>query len=178
MIFSWSNQEIETQLSLNNTTLYPIEEQKILGFWFSSFLHWKRNTDEICRKAYSRVHLITKLKNIGTKGTDLINNFKMYILPLLEYCSTLWHFSLTLEQSEDLELVQSVCVRVIQGEDYDEDYDSSLSQVSLQKLSVRREAKALAFGLRCIKHPKLKNHFPPRKYNTAYTFRKKQRSSK
>ena len=144
MVFSWSTQEIATRFQLNNKTLERVEEQKLLGVWISTFLDWKRNTDEICKKAYSRLHLLTKLKYIGTKTPDLIHIYVMYIRCLLEYCSTVWHSSLTIEQITDIERVQKVCLRVILGEENYVDYNQALKVTCLQK---RREDKCLKFGL-------------------------------
>ena len=50
-------------------------------------------------------------------------------------------------------------IKVIMGSDY-EGYDMALEDCSLQKLSQRRDEKCLIFGLRSLKHHKLKSMFP------------------
>ena len=38
---------------------------KILGVWISEDLSWDKNCKEICKKAYKRIGMITKLKYLG-----------------------------------------------------------------------------------------------------------------
>ena len=108
MIFSRSQSEFATRLSVNGKTLDRVEAAKVVGVWLTTWLDWERNTSEICRKAYARVTMITKLKYVGVNIGDLINIYILYIRSVLEYCSVLWHFTLTVDQSQRLERVQGV----------------------------------------------------------------------
>ena len=78
---------------------------------------------------------------------------------LLEYCSVVWYSILTGDQSHNLERVQKLCLRIILGEDYC-GFDSALDSCGLEKLSVRREAKCLKFGLKSLLHPTHSSMFP------------------
>ena len=40
--------------------------------WITEDLNWEQNTKEICRKAYSRMSMLTKLKYVGTNTEDLL----------------------------------------------------------------------------------------------------------
>ena len=75
---------------------------------------WSRNFSEICKKAYSRLTMLTKLKYVGTKTEDLIDI--LYISSLVEYCSVAFHSSLTQEQEQKLERIKKTCLRVLLGE--------------------------------------------------------------
>ena len=75
----------------------------MVGVWLTTWLDWERNTSEICRKAYARVTMITKLKYVGVNMDDLINIYILYIRSVLEYCSVLWHSTLTVDQSQRIE---------------------------------------------------------------------------
>ena len=159
MVFTRSNTEFATRLHLNNHTLDRIEEVKLLGVWITTWLDWDKNTREICKKAYARMTMFTKLKYVGVDRTDLIDIYVLYIRSLLEYCSTVWHSTLTEEQSRNVENVQKTCVKIILGGEYN-GYEQSLKALGLETLKVRRENKRLSFGLQCLLHPEHSSMFP------------------
>ena len=72
MVFTRTDEEFSTRLSINNCTIEKVPLHKILGLWISEDLSWEKNTKEICRKSYSRMSMLTKLKYIGTSIEDLI----------------------------------------------------------------------------------------------------------
>ena len=79
----------------------------------------------ICRKAFSRLSLITKLRYVGVSHEDLIDIYILVIRSVANYCSVSFHFSLTQEQSNTLEGIQRTCLKVVLGEEYS-DYKSAL----------------------------------------------------
>ena len=159
MLFSRSETEVATRLSLNGNTLDRIEEVKLVGVWITTWLDWDKNTREICKKAYARLTMLTKLKYAGVPAQDLITIYILYIRSLLEYCSVVWHSTLTAEMSQNLERVQKVCIKVIMGDDY-EDYTSALDNCGLETLSIRREDRCLQYGLKSLLHPVHSKQFP------------------
>ena len=50
MVFSRSETEVATRLSLNGNTLDRIEKIKLMGVWITTWLDWEKNTKEICKK--------------------------------------------------------------------------------------------------------------------------------
>ena len=159
MIFSRSETEFATRLTLNDKTLERIEEVKLVGVWLDTWLDWSKNTKEICKKAYARMTMLTKLKYVGVPATDLITIYILYIRSLVEYCSVAWHSTLTVEQSKNIENVQKLCLKVILGCEY-QGYEAALEAFGLDTLSDRREEKCLKFGLKCLLHPVHKRIFP------------------
>ena len=77
----------------------------MLGLWISEDLSWSRNCKEICKKAYSRMTMITKLKYVGVGVQDLLEIYILFIRSVTEYCAVAFHSSLTLEQSNKLEKI-------------------------------------------------------------------------
>ena len=171
MIFKRVTGDITTRLKMNDVTIERIEEAKIVGVWLTSDLKWAKNTKELCRRAYARITMITKLKYAGTHRNDLIDIYMKYIRSILEYCSVVWHSSLTQQQTNNLESVQKLCLKIILGTDY-KDYDSALQQCSLEKLVDRREARCLKFGLKSLTHPKHCKMFPINPQLDAYDTRR------
>ena len=103
--------------------------------------------------------MITKLKYVGVGDNDLLDVYCLFVRSLLEYCSVVWHSTLTKEQSADLERVQKTSLKIILGERYS-GYSDALDAFNLKTLSSRREARCLNFGLKALKHPKDMKMFP------------------
>ena len=103
--------------------------------------------------------MITKLKYAGVKTEDLIHIYILYIRSVLEYCSVLWHSTLTVEQSQAIERVQKTCLKIILGSEYTS-YADALGYTGLELLSERRETRCLQFGLKCLVHPLHHRMFP------------------
>ena len=169
MVFSRSNKEMATRLAVNGKTIERIEETKLVGVWLSTWLDWEKNTKEVCKKAFSRMPLISKLKYVGVPLCDLIQIYTLYIRCILEYCSVVWHSTLTVQQAHDIERVQRVALKIILGENYGS-YENALRLTGLEKLSDRREAKCLEFGLKSLLHPLHSRKFPLNK-STSYNTR-------
>ena len=159
MVFSRSNTEFATRLTMNGNTLDRVEEVKLVGVWITTYLDWEKNTQELCRRAYARVTMLTKLKYVGTPQTDLIDVYILYIRSILEYCSVVWHSTLTAQQCSDIENVQKLCMKIILGADYST-YEQALQTCHLETLSTRRESRCMKFGLRCLLHPVHSKIFP------------------
>ena len=135
LIFSRSRESFATRLFMNSVTLERINMTKILGIWISEDLSWSKNCQEIARKAYSRLSLITKLKYVGVNKSDLLDIYILFIRSVTEYCSVVFHSSLTQQESEKLERIQKFCLKIILGEEYT-DYPSALILCGLQKLTI------------------------------------------
>ena len=170
MIFTRSMTEIATRLKINNEMIERIEEVKLLGLWITTWLDWDKNTREMCRRAYARMTMLTKLKYVGVGKADLIDIYILYIRSILEYCSTVWHSTLTAEQSHNIENVQKVSLKIILGSEYN-GYTNSLKSIGLETLQRRREERCLNFGLKCLLHPLHSTMFPinPQLENTVKT---------
>ena len=85
--------------------------------------------------------------------------FKLFIRSVTEYCSVVFHASLTQDQSKKIETIQSTSLKVILADEY-EDYQSSLQKLSLSSLFERREKRMMTFALRCTEDRFNKSMFP------------------
>ena len=103
--------------------------------------------------------MITKLKYAGVKTEDLIHIYILYIRSVLEYCSVLWHSTLTVERSLAIERVLKTCLKIILGSEYTS-YADALDHTGLELLSIRRETRCLQFGLKCLVYPLHHRMFP------------------
>ena len=146
MIFTRTKEDFTTRLSINDVNLDRVSVSQLLGVWISEDLSWAKNCQQTCRKAYSRLSMISKLKYVGVGQDDLIEIYILFIRCVTEYCAVSYHSSLTVEQSGKLERIQKTCLKVILGDLY-EDYDSALELLGLTTLSKRRAKRFLDFTL-------------------------------
>ena len=172
MIFSRSEENFTTRLSVKGSVLERVRESKILGLLISDTLSWSRNCTEICKQAYSRLAMITRLKYVGVAIEDLLDIYTLFIRSVTEYCSVVFHSRLTHEQSDKLERIQKTCLKVILGDMY-LDYKSALEMTGLETLVSRRLKRCLDFSKKCIKHPRNSRIFPTVENNPTYKVRKK-----
>ena len=148
LIFSRSKEKFSTRLEINGQKLDRIAVTQLVGVWISEDMSWKRNTKDICKKAYARMSLITKLKYMRVSRDDLIDIYILFIRSVTEYCAVVFHSSLTQEDGRKLEQIQKTCLKVILGNEYD-DYSSALKICNLQtrvakNISLRGNLDSLA----------------------------------
>ena len=159
MFLTRSHEKFSSRLTIDKKKLDQVNEVKLLGVWLSDDLSWARNTSELCKKAYSRISMISKLKYVGVPIDDLFNVYVLFIRSVLEYCCVVWHSRLTQEQSASLERVQKTCMKVILGEMYIS-YESALEMSGLETLEARRTQRCLKFAKKCLRNPRHSGMFP------------------
>ena len=108
------------------------------------------------------MQLLRKVASFQVEKNDLKIIYFLFVRSLLEQSAVVWHSSLTIENSEDLERVQKSAVRIILGDNY-VGYKKSLMKLEMETLSDRREQLCLNFATKCLKTPKTKEMFPENK---------------
>ena len=136
-----------------------------MGTIISDDLKWDLNTLNIVKKANARMQLLRKVARFGECQKDLKNVYFLVVRSLLEQSATVWHSSLTEDNSDDLERVQKSAVKIILGDKYI-GYKKLLLKLDMQRLKERGEQLCLNFALKCTKNPKTKNISPEKlKFN-------------
>ena len=173
MVITRKKETFATRLKLDDKTVERQTQIRHLGVWLSENMSWDKNISEICKKAYARIRMLSKLKYVGTTQKDLVLLYCLHIRSITEYCSTAFHSSLTARQSNKLETIQKTCLRIILGEEY-LSYDSALTSTGLISLKARREKRELTFALKCVKHPSNSSIFPLNPSQDPHNVRKRE----
>ena len=118
--------------------------------------------------------MLTKLKYVGVTTKDLIDIYVLFIRSVVEYCSVVWHSSLTTELVHSLEMVQKTSLRIILGENY-VSYSAALEMCNLNTLFQRREVRCLSFAKKCLVHPLHRKIFPINKNNANTKHRSREK---
>ena len=159
MLFNTSKQrDFMPEIKAGNQVLEVVDQYKLVGVMISSNLKWDENTHYITKKAYSRLWMIRRLKNLGLNKTSLVQVFTMQIRSVLEYGAVVWHPMLTDQNSKAIERVQKSALAIILGPNY-LCYENALSQTGLERLDVRRKQLCLTFAKKTLKHPLHSNWF-------------------
>lgn len=104
--------------------------------------------------------MLTHLYHNGFCQDDLVKVYTTIVLPIHDYCSSVYHHSITAAQSMQLERLQDKALKQICG--YKNSYRSLLERTDLAKLCDRRSQRADAFALRCAGGTRFSHWFPRR----------------
>ena len=94
------------------------------------------------------MELLRKLVKFKPPQKDMKQVYIAYVRSLLEQSCTVWHSSLTLQNSNDLEWVQKVALRLILNDQF-KNYEQALIDLDLETLALRREKLSLIFAQKC-----------------------------
>ena len=136
-----------------------VDALKILGLNFSRNPDMKAQVDAICWKFRARIWTLRHLHHRGFSQGDLLRVYKSTILPCHDYCSNVFHSSLTLSQTIILERLQSKALKAIYG--YNPSYRELMEMSGLTTLRARREQRELAFARKCASSERFGRWFPP-----------------
>ena len=140
------------------TRIDSCESMKILGVHFTNKPDVSAQVDAICRKFRSRVWMLRHLHHNGFDQNELLTVYKSCILPIHDYCSTVYNSSLTLSQSIVLERLQAKALKAIYG--YDPSYRQLMELADLTTLRARRDSRELAFARKCAASQRFAHWFP------------------
>ena len=134
----------------------------ILGVIITSNLNWQAQTDYMCKKAYSRIWILRRLKPLGANQEELIDVYIKQIRCILEFAVAAWNPGLTKGQIGQIERVQKSSLAVILDKEY-KSYNQALKTTNLKTLQERRKELCRKFASKALKHEKFSTWFCPNK---------------
>ena len=166
MLFNTAKQsDFMPEIVVDNENLEVVEEFKLLGVMITSDLKWETNTEYITKKAYKRLWMIRRLKNLGMNTKSLVKIFTTQIRSVLEFGAVTWHPMLTKENSNAIERLRKTALAIILSPDY-RSYGEALDITKLERLDKRRIALSLNFAKKATKHPEHSKWFSKQDVNT------------
>ena len=79
-----------SNLRLGHQVLAPLTKTLDLGVTFEHDLKFNDQISQMCSKAKQRLYMI-KIRILSSDPGLLIKVYKMYVLPILSYCSPIWN---------------------------------------------------------------------------------------
>ena len=132
-------------------------EMKALGMHFSNRPTMDAQVAAISRRFRSRFWTLRNLKNSGFTQTELVKVYKTMIRPVADYGSVVYHSSLTDEQDEALENLQTHALKCIFGPMSGR---KLRERAGVSTLRERREEQCDKFALKLTKNPLFEQYFP------------------
>ena len=109
------------RIVIDDNDIERVIHAKVLGVTLSADLSWNAHVDTIVSKAMKRIFTIYQLNRAGIRQCDLLEVDVSVIRPVLEYACPVWHTSLPIYLSDNIENTQKRCLRTIfPGHSYDE----------------------------------------------------------
>ncbi len=117
MVFSTSKHPLTlTPISVGDSEIEQVTSSKLLGVTLCSDLTWNMHVDTLVAKANTRLYLLLHLKRSGVSQQDLVKLYKSMIRSVTEYAAPVWHSSLPVYLSKEIERIQRRALRTIYGE--------------------------------------------------------------
>ena len=117
----------------DDSTLEVVEELRLLGVVVTSNLSWQPHVDLMCKKAFTRMWMLRRLKPLGASVKELLEVYQTQIRCLLEFAVAAWNSGLNKAQVKQLERVQKCALAIIIEADY-KSYDNALTTANLNNL--------------------------------------------
>ena len=148
MKFSFSRtKDFPAEVNVNGTLLEVKKKLKILGVILMPNLKWNDNTEYICKKAYSKMWAMRRMKAMGLDSFTLIDFYLKEVRVHLELAVPVWHSGLTISLSRDIERVQCVAIGIVLGQS-EFHYIQACSSLGLKPLFIRRQELCERFALK------------------------------
>ena len=148
------------ELSIEGSDIETVEKIKLLGIVLSNDLKWKGNTEEMVKKASSRLWMVKRLKKLGAGMEDLKDVFIKQTRSILEFGAPVWNSGITKEESNDIERVQKSFLYIVLQKEYTS-YETALNEIGLETLKERRLKLCVNFARKAAKDPKHSHWFVP-----------------
>ncbi|CAB4006150.1 RNA-directed DNA polymerase from mobile element jockey [Paramuricea clavata] len=145
-------------LTINGSPLEVVDSFKLLGITLSSDLSWNIHVSNISAKASKRLYALRILKRHGVPVKNLISIFCSFIRPVLEYACQVWHSSLPLMLSDQIEHTQKRALKIVFPL---HSYAEALDKAKLKTLQERREIQCLSLYQSILKDDNKLNNLLP-----------------
>ena len=159
MLFNTSTKyDFQPELKVDGEVLEVVSQMKLLGVIVSDDLRWHENTLFITKKAYSRIWMLRRLKQMGANNQILLDTYYKQIRSVLEFACVVWNSGLTQENIHEIERVQKSVLGVILGSNY-RTYEEACLELNVKTLTERRKELSVKFGKKASSHPVHKSWF-------------------
>ena len=117
-------------------------KQNYWGLTVTSNLKWNSHVNNIVLKSSKRIYLLVQLKRAKVSIQDIFQFYSVCVRPVLEYASTVFHYSIPKYLSDEIEHVQKRALRIVYPNLH---YEDALIEAGMESLHTRRQKPAINF---------------------------------
>ena len=129
-----------------------------MGFHFSTSPTLHAHIEALSKRIRRKFWVLYHLRRAGFTEKDLAKVYRTCLLPILEYCSVVFHPMMKDEQDQAVERLQSAALRCIYG--YSTSYARMRELAEVQTLRHRRIEASDKFAKNCLGHSRFSAWFP------------------
>ena len=119
MVFNFTKKyQSCSRLKINNQNIETLKKTKLLGTIITDDLRWEENTKYLVKRANTRMEILRRISSFSPSDEDMKTIYILFVRSLLEQSASVWHSSLTEQDSEALERVQKSAIKIILGNRY------------------------------------------------------------
>ena len=135
-----------------NEVIKAADAMKILGFTIGSSPGMHHQVEAVLTTFRKRFWSLFHLRRSGFKGAKLFRLYAVYVRPIIENNSVVYHSMLTRGQAGELERLQALVLRLCFGPG--RSYAQLLADHSIQTLEARRVAAVRKFVHKAMRNPR------------------------
>ena len=137
-----------------------VDELKVVGYILRSDMKTCSNTAYLTAKAYKRMWLIRRLKNLGASTSQLVDSLQKQVLSVLWLGAPAWYCQLTQIEKIDINRVAKVGLKIIYGNMY-LGFENALLLSGIRKPTLQLEKMTQQFAKKSSQHSKFSKWFTP-----------------
>ena len=111
--------DFRPEFEFGSKQLEVVDEMRLLGITVRSDLKWTSNTQDIVKRASSKLWILRRLRNLGANKCELVDIYNKQCRSILEFGAPAWHSGITKQERIDIERVQKVALHIILGQKYE-----------------------------------------------------------
>ena len=166
--------DIDVSITLGDSEVIKSEDElRLLGFYFSGEPNASRHVQEIKKKFRARYWSLVHLRRANIKGQHLFRLYTLFVRPVIEFCSIVYHSLLTKQQDLELERLQRKVIRLCFG--YNCDVESVGKREGIETLSERRVCSVDRFIVKNYMNERFSSKWFPRKQHIRHDIRKQKK---
>ena len=133
-------------------------QTKLVGMIVCSSLSWGPHVEYTVNIANRKLWLLVRFKNHGGSEKQLLTLYHLKIRSILEFGAPAFHSGLTIQEANDLEMIQKKAFSIILGPKF-KNYSSALKILNQEKLSTRRLLLCEDFAIKCVSNSRHSDMF-------------------
>ena len=153
--------ESSAVVKVDDHSVESVETLKLVGFTFGRRAGAAAHVEAVRERIRKKMWMLYKLRDSGFKEEHLFKLYCVYLRSIIEYCSVVYHSMLTAGQSQDLERIQHLVVRICYGRD--EGTDRIMDSRGIWSLAERRERRCNKFLQKALQHPRFAERWFPQR---------------
>ena len=140
----------QTSVMVGGELIESTDSVKLLGFMINSRGDMSDQCDLIKRKFRSKFWSLVHWKKSGIIGKILYDLYVCFVRPVIETNCVIYHPMLTRKQSNEIEMMQKLAVKMCYG--FNRHYDEIIASHNIRTLEQRRELAVRKFTLKSLEN--------------------------